>query len=306
MRKTALIHLAILAALGACSGGSGKDGGSSDGQGDGGGGNTDDGGQDDGDDGGGDGGGDDGGGDGGGSDGTGDGDGDDGGAFVEDPDGGGLSACDPWEQDCPDGEKCMTWDSDASGSGDANKCTPIAENPKSIGDECDGSQIMLGVDDCEAGSYCSFLNDQDVGICIPMCTGSPDSPQCPPDHTCSIDNDGTLISCTPNCDPVLQDCAAEIAICMEASGQQGFVCASGWGEDGIAEGEECYYINSCREGLFCASAESVPPCPGTACCTPYCSMTDPVACTGQDYECVAYFETPVPGYEDTGVCVVPA
>jgi hypothetical protein len=231
---------------------------------------------------------------------------DDGGAFVGEPDSGGIATCDPWTQDCPDGEKCVAWDSDGSGSVDSNRCVPVVDDPKEIGDECTPNVGGDYVDDCGVRAYCDFVNDEGVGICQPNCDGTPANPECPPGFMCSIDNDGVLLCCTETCDPLLQDCPAEVAICMEATGQQGFVCASGWGEDGIQEGEECYYINSCMEGLFCAAAEVVPPCVGTACCTPYCAVSEPVACTQPDYECIPYFDVPVPGYEDVGVCVVPA
>lgn len=237
------------------------------------------------------------------------------GSFVMPNDAGTAITCDVWAQDCDEGEKCAHYTAGASG-GNGNKCVPIAADPGQNGDICDGSQIAQGIDDCALGHYCSFLDDNGQGICIPMCTGSSNAPECPAGMSCAIDNEGTLISCTQECDPVLQDCAAEIAICMPATGSPTFNCATGWGSDGITEGEPCYYSNSCAEGLFCNyDPASLPNCEGdTGCCSPYCDLgmngpdgsnpdCDPL---GAGVQCVAWnLDNPPPGLEHVGGCMIP-
>ena len=59
--------------------------------------------------------------------------------------------CDPWQQDCPDGLKCMGY-TDEGDFFTGTKCTPVAEDPGVAGDECyaDGGW-STGVDDCALG-----------------------------------------------------------------------------------------------------------------------------------------------------------
>lgn len=238
------------------------------------------------------------------------------GSFVMPNDAGMVTTCDVWAQDCDDGEKCVHF-SQGAADGNGNKCVPIAANAGQTGDPCDGTQIAAGIDDCDFGHYCSFLDDDGQGICIPMCGGSANAPECPSGMTCAIDNDGTLISCTEDCDPVLQDCAAEIAICMPATGTDKFNCATGWSTDAIQEGEPCYYSNSCAEGLYCNyDPASVPNCEGdTGCCAPYCDLTannpddntNPTCDSlGAGVQCVPWNpDTPPPGLEHVGICLIP-
>jgi hypothetical protein len=231
--------------------------------------------------------------------GTDDGD-DDGGAFVGEPDIPDVALCDPWLQDCPEGEKCIAYDSDGNGAVDANRCQPVVENPKSPGDPCTGTSPDN--DDCDETSYCGNNGDQ---VCIAFCTGSPQDPQCEPGFICAIDNDGVLISCTEQCDPLLQDCASDNAICMEATGMLGFNCVGSWDQP-TQIGEACIYINACAKGLACVY--NVPGC-ADACCSPYCNTSgdwsecDALPTPGA--ECIPWFDQPVPGYENVGVCVVP-
>ena len=237
------------------------------------------------------------------------------GGFVPDPDTPQAIQCDVWEQDCPEGEKCAHYSIGAPG-GNGNRCVPVVDNPGQEGDLCDGTQIGEGIDDCDLGHYCSFINDEGQGVCIAMCSGNEAAPLCPDGTTCAIDNEGTLISCTQDCDPVLQDCAAEIAICMPATGFDGFNCATGWGDGAFAQGDACEYSNSCAPGLFCNyNPASLNDCQGgTGCCSPYCDMTlnapdgtNP-ACAdmGPGVLCNSWYAgDPPPSLEHVGGCWIP-
>jgi hypothetical protein len=230
--------------------------------------------------------------------------------FVCGPDQQGGAMCDIWNpNDCPEGEKCMPYAA-TSGTWDALKCSPLDEDPAPIGDECQAPDgVTAGIDNCEKGAYCYYIHGPEkTGVCIPFCTGDPQNPTCPPEYLCSIVNDGVLVICRPDCDPVLQDCELPGTTCLEATGSPGFVCildASGQG--GLYQ-DECQYLNACAPGFFCSPADTVPGCGSNqGCCTNFCDVTEPNECPGaaQGQECVAWFEDPVPGYDHVGGCVIP-
>jgi hypothetical protein len=232
-------------------------------------------------------------------DGDGDGDGDMT-TFVPDEDILGAADCDPWAQDCPEGEKCAavnaggdTWNS--------NKCVPI-NGTGTLGDECTYDGATLGTDDCDLGFICYYTNDEGVGSCTPLCTGSPDDPVCDMGYNCSITNDGSLIKCLYACDPILQDCEQEGSGCFWGGGN--FNCYSV--SDGIPTNEPCGYINDCAPGNVCLDAEVLVDCAGASCCAPVCDLAAP-DCPIDGTECSAFYDegTAPPGYEDVGVCVIP-
>jgi hypothetical protein len=228
--------------------------------------------------------------------------------FVDAIDAGTMSECDPWEQDCPAGDKCVPYRSPQGTTWDANRCVPVVANPKSVGEECfemGGSQS--GEDDCDATSTCNYIVDG-IGVCVEMCTGSAAAPVCSANDTsCNIDNDGTRNLCTPRCDPLLQDCPDNSRMtCLIGSAGDEFTCELGWGEEGIAVGEACVFDNACLNGNFCLYVpEALPGCEGSGCCTPYCETTDD--CTQPDTECLPYFDpmNVPPGFENLGYCALP-
>ncbi|MCX4242327.1 ribulose phosphate epimerase [Paraliomyxa miuraensis] len=238
--------------------------------------------------------------------------------FLVEPDGGGVSfECDIFAQDCPPGEKCMPWANDGGSAWNATRCSPIAMNPGQPGDECtvEGSGTS-GIDDCDLGSMCWDVDPEtNVGTCVAMCTGDESNPICEdPDTSCAIANDGAIVLCLPNCDPILQDCA-EGQACYPI--QDAWSCApDASGESGVY-GDPCEFINVCDPGLICLGAGAVPPgeaCEGAAgCCTEVCDLTDPTGdaqCSGQagGQTCQPWYEegSAPPGYEDVGACALPA
>ncbi len=236
-------------------------------------------------------------------------------SFIMNPDGGGVTnECDIWAQDCPVDEKCMPWANDGGSAWNATRCAPVNDNPGQVGDECmvEGSGVS-GIDSCDLSMMCYYVDPEtNVGICVGFCQGSAANPVCDPGYVCTINNDGVLILCRPECDPILQDCMDGVA-CLPAAGSDQFTCiVDASGEMGAA-GDPCEFINSCDPGLLCGNAETVPDCAGsTGCCTEFCDTSDPAGAAqcslGGGQECVPWYEEgqSPPGLENVGLCALPA
>lgn len=210
--------------------------------------------------------------------------------------------CDPWVQDCGEGEKCVPYSSDGS-NWNANKCVPINGDGQP-GDTCTWDGIAAATDSCGAESHCWDVMDIDgelLGVCTSFCDGTVDNPVCGPETACLIANEGSINLCIATCDPLSQDCNAGLGCFW---GGDEFQCIFTAGE--ILGGEPCGFINDCAPGHMCAVADVLPGCNGAACCTPFCDLADPT-CGDPETECVAFFEegTTPPGYESVGVCVIP-
>lgn len=222
-----------------------------------------------------------------------------------------ANECDIWKQDCPLTEKCMPWDNSGGNSWNATKCTPLDADPGQPGDECqaEGSGVS-GVDNCALATICWFLDDQNKGVCVEMCTGTPDAPSCPEGKICDESNEGVIIVCLETCDPLAQSCP-DGQICFH-DGVNEFICDfDASGEEG-QYGDPCVYINDCDYGLFCTLQANVPGCPNPdGCCSTYCNWMEPNTCPGKDetpaQECVPWYEgmDPPPGQENVGACAVP-
>jgi hypothetical protein len=200
--------------------------------------------------------------------------------FILNPDGGTISdPCDPWAQDCPRGEKCMPWANDGGHAWNDTRCSPIAEDPREVGESCtvEGSGVS-GIDDCVISSMCWNVDPEtNMGECVGFCQGSEANPTCAdPCTECTIYSDGTLILCYPACDPLAQDCG-EGQACYPTSAS--FTCSPDAGGDEGAIGEPCEYLNVCDPGSYCAGADLVPGCEGASgCCTPFCDVEQPDTC----------------------------
>jgi hypothetical protein len=224
------------------------------------------------------------------------------GVFVPDTDIGTVSECDPFAQDCPDGEKCVPYGS-TGGNWDANKCVPVTGDGQA-GDQCSYGGVVEATDDCNDTTHCWDVMDVDgmnVGVCTEFCTGSADDPLCPPDTSCLIANEGSINMCITTCDPLLQECGSGLA-CFWANGN--FNCI--FTTQDIPLGEPCGFINDCVTGTACLTAEVMPDCNGSACCGSFCDLDDPV-CPQEGTECGPFFEEgqEPPGYEGVGVCILP-
>lgn len=210
--------------------------------------------------------------------------------------------CDPFAQDCADGEKCVPYSS-ADETWDANQCVPVTGDGQP-GDTCTSGGASVGTDDCGPESICWDTKDVDgvlVGACTPFCGGSANDPICEPQTSCVIANEGSITLCIATCDPLLQDCADGLG-CFWAN--EDFNCV--FTTDELPSNEPCGYINDCAPGNYCADASALPSCNGAACCAPYCDLVSPT-CSLAETECITFFEEGLapPGYEDVGICILP-
>jgi hypothetical protein len=221
------------------------------------------------------------------------------GSFVPTDDVPAANSCDPWLQDCPEGEKCAAYQ--MGDTWDANKCVPVMGEGVE-GDECTYDGALAGTDTCAVGHMCYYTNMDGVGTCIPQCEGSADAGTCPVGFNCSISNNGSLILCVYDCNPLLQDCAPAETGCFWDGAL--FNCDPA---GDIPEGGVCAYINDCSPGQICLDATAVPNCAGSACCGAYCDIDEPV-CLIEGTECTTFWDegTAPPGLENVGICVLPA
>lgn len=216
---------------------------------------------------------------------------------TEDTTTGEIQACSTFEQDCPDGLKCMPYDDSGGATWNATGCFPIADEPAALGEACEANGAS-GEDTCDEGLMCWG----DPGECIAMCGGTPAVPECVEETSCTISNGGAVAVCLPACDPLLADCGDGEA-CYPV-GPASFGCAP---VGNAVQGEACAFINSCASGYLCAGGQVVADCNAQGCCTAYCDLSDPLddcAGTGDGMECVAYYpEGMAPeGYESLGIC----
>ncbi|WP_434417221.1 hypothetical protein [Nannocystis pusilla] len=217
--------------------------------------------------------------------------------------------CDPFAQDCPEGQKCSPQKSDGVAF-DATRCVPVARDPGQPGEPCtvEGAPGS-GIDSCDVGSTCWEVDEQTLaGTCVPLCGGTPDAPECPADTTCVGFND-VLHLCLPTCDPLAPACEAGDVCVPNPSAPDGqFACVVDVSQDGGAEFEPCEFLNACDLGLACVDSGSATECDPMAfgCCVAYCDLTAPT-CNGAGAECLPWFDQgqAPSGLEDVGVCSLP-
>jgi hypothetical protein len=204
--------------------------------------------------------------------------------------------CDTFQQDCPEGEKCVPYAS-RGGGWDAEKCVYVLGDQQP-GEACVYAGPIEATDDCDATSICW------EGICTAMCTGSEAMPMCPLPTSCVLSGDGVLALCLADCNPLLQDCPPEHG-CYWAG--EDFVCVQTI-PDPLAPAQPCAGLDECAVGSMCIDAVILPNCPGLGCCTPFCDIEAPGQCDAiPGTSCVSFWDgtEPVPGYENVGVCIIP-
>jgi hypothetical protein len=216
-----------------------------------------------------------------------------------------VEECDSFQQDCPEGEKCVPYGS-TGGNWDASKCVPVMGDQEP-GEPCWYGGVREATDNCDETSMCWDVMDIDgelIGTCLAFCTGTPDNPECPEGASCLISGDGSINLCIFSCDPILQDCNAGQA-CYWAGGN--FNCI--FTTQDIPTGEPCGYVNDCALGNGCVAAELLPSCNGGACCTRFCDVEqgDQHCESMPGTSCVPFFEEGQwpPGYELVGMCLLP-
>lgn len=219
------------------------------------------------------------------------------GAFVGELDmGTQLIECDPLVQDCPDGEKCTPWANDGGSSWNSSRCAPVSPAAAAIDEPCtvEGSPVS-GVDTCDVGLMCWNVNTDTLeGTCVELCSGGSGDPMCSGDNACVIQNEGTLPLCLPPCDPLGQDCGPGQGCYY--NGVDSFICAPDASKGNGVDGVPCDFLNGCAPGFACSELAE---------CTPFCEVGVDT-CDEPDEECILVLESPPPGFEDVGLCAVPA
>lgn len=211
--------------------------------------------------------------------------------------------CDPWMQDCPEEEKCAYYQ-DPYGEV-ATRCVPLVAFPREAGEPCKAEPGHTGLDDCDLGSVCAFLDGEGNGVCTAMCGGSPEQPVCDQGSTCQLCADGQCPSlCLSKCNPLEPNCP-EPLVC--GPGESGFVCGmdASPSDQGGGQGEPCEFLNECNPGSTCIEASYMPSCQDGFCCAAYCNVGDPESCE-PGLECLPYSavdEGLGPDYPSLGVCV---
>ncbi len=183
-------------------------------------------------------------------------------------------SCDLFSDECPKGYKCMPWANDG-GSWNATKCSPIAPDPRGVGEPCtvEGSAVS-GIDDCEAHAMCFDVDpDTNVGECIAFCYGNESDAFCTdPCSSCTVSADGPLALCLPTCNPIGPDGCDDGQVCIPVGDT--FACAVQAQGGGVGTvGAPCEFSNVCDPGLFCADASQLPSCDGAVgCCAAFCDL----------------------------------
>ena len=216
--------------------------------------------------------------------------------------------CDNWAQDCPEGQKCTAYIAGGGSAWDSLKCVEVTGTDQP-GDPCTSEGAVSGVDSCIKGAMCWGVNQEGMGTCVALCTGSVEAPVCADKGLCTISQFSILILCLRSCDPLLQDCANPAEACYPIG--DSFDCApDASGDEGQAN-DPCEFINVCDKRLMCADVAFVGMgCAqgSTGCCTPFCEFPGG-ACPNPDQSCVQYFDpAQFPANDpllDIGVCGVP-
>ena len=205
-----------------------------------------------------------------------------------------CSMCDPWQQDCPEGDACRPWANDGGNLWNATRCSPLPGDPDETGAPCTTEAgPVSGVDSCVVEAMCWGVDPKTLeGECVAFCTGSELDPTCPEATACMIANDGVLSLCLPTCDPLAPACD-EGESCHPVDGT--WFCLP----DGAGVHTEGLTPTLCEPGTTAVDPARLASCDPTAgpCCTPICDPAAP-ACD-PTLTC-----SPV-GESNAGVCVDP-
>jgi hypothetical protein len=239
--------------------------------------------------------------------------------FVCDTTDGAPVTCDPFLQDCPQGQKCNYAGSPGSFTWEHAICVPIAGDGQP-GDPCafvdDDPRFSgnSGHDDCALGHMCIDL--QGSAACVELCGGDMDHPACPPDTSMSLNN--VLCLCPANCDPLADTCL-QGQICLPNWDQAGFLCQLPADDPLSPPGAPCDAFDGCAAGAICVDHPFFPSpaCPELGgCCAPFCDLSqgtpknplcDPFAGLIPGVVCAPWSwpGDPPPGLASLGYCAAP-
>lgn len=216
--------------------------------------------------------------------------------------------CDIWQEDCPEGQKCMPVSLDGDDVWDQTVCAPVVGDPAGLDEPCqqlgDGFD---GLDTCDKHLMCWEVDPlTNTSVCLGLCTGTLNDPSCAsPEAACQLPAESVLSLCLPTCDPLGEGCPSG-QVCIPDRTAEHFICAPDLSGDGGQAFDACAFSNQCGPGHVCVSSDAAPPCDPMepACCLPFCDLTEPDPCPGLDLECVPWFEpdnSPLPP-PHLGVC----
>jgi hypothetical protein len=219
--------------------------------------------------------------------------------------------CDPWIDDCPEGQKCMASTDNGGGEWNGYKCVPIVPDPAGLYEPCnDIGSPFDGEDTCDAHLICWNVDpNTGLGYCIGMCTGSQLDPGCvDANASCILSDASLLIPCVPGCDPLLQDCNGNEA-CIASPISDTFLCVLDASGAAGQVFDPCEFANACDPGLLCLDVNLAAECDpmGFGCCLPFCDLSLPNDCPGQGQQCLPWYQQgqPPAGLENVGVCGLP-
>lgn len=240
-----------------------------------------------------------------------DGNNDDGDGCAADCTSEGESMCDPYTQDCPDGQKCTSSNAMAGDYWNINICIEV------MGTQTEGSSCTVlgdepggGIDDCDVGLICLFADEEGMnGTCTAFCTGEPDNGMCEGAKAfCVPANDGFLPICLNSCDPLLQDCPFDHG-CYGDSEDGSFLCFKPDPKEGGMDNDNCAFDNACLPGFQCLPPEVVAECEQgfDGCCNPFCALDgDSSECNLDAGEvCSAFYMEDNPPWDNVGICTLP-
>lgn len=211
-------------------------------------------------------------------------------------------SCDPWVEDCPEGQKCIS-SSDEGLTWHAPTCSPLVGDPDAVGEPCTADPV----DSCGEHAMCWHIDPvTGLGTCRALCSGSALEPACDAGAVCYQRSLGNLAVCLPACSPIESTCPAGETCIPRPSDAVVFVCVPDRGGDEGQAFDDCKYWDVCDPGLGCMNVALASECDPEAvgCCLPFCDITQPDTCPGQDQECLAWYEAGYepPGLEDVGLC----
>lgn len=212
--------------------------------------------------------------------------------------------CDPYAQDCPEGEKCgVAWpDGDPPFGIAENRCVPVTGD-RQPGESCTNLDGVTGADDCAAGVICYY------GECVAQCVGTMGNPTClAENYKCFVGQEFMLDLCFFVCDPLLQNCPDPLEACY--SDDRGFACLPDNSGDEGQVNDPCGLVDACDGGFICFPAvQASAACdPQGGCCQPFCKFPD-APCPNPDQVCVQYFDPadlpPGDPWLEIGFCALP-
>lgn len=179
-----------------------------------------------------------------------------------------IVECNMLMQDCPAGQKCMTY----YGFSALTKCVPVLGDQQ-VGEPCT-YETYEGTDDCDENSGCWDFAEPEgetrTGWCREFCSGSVRDPQCSDGFACEAFGDDVANAfCVPTCDPLQPNCQMGFG-CHYQFTDGIFLCDPA-GQAALGEACDSGSDSECVPAAICVLDE-LPNCAGAWCCTKYCDL----------------------------------